>query len=69
MRVFGIADEQHQCNGHGDYSSEEKIVRLGMYGSGDFPPLFRSWDAAVAYIQTLKYPGTKRPVELWLEDE
>lgn len=68
MKVFGIAQDVSRVYGHGDNGIEDHICRLGAYGSGEFPPLFHTPQAAQAWIdqQPQKWPKLK-VVELKLE--
>ena len=50
--VYGVAERQSTCHGHGDYSTEDKICRIGSYGTGEFPPLFRTHAAAKEWLTT-----------------
>jgi len=51
MKVYTIAVESNECYGHGDYGSELRIIRMGIYGSGNFPPLFTTRAAAEEWLK------------------
>lgn len=53
-KVFGIAEKQSVCYGHGDNGSELKICKMGAYGSGDFPPIFLDEEKAAEWINNNK---------------
>lgn len=62
--MFTIAIETHECYGHGDYGTEQRICRVGEYGQGDFPPLFHTYDEAEEYRRGLEWNSNKVVVEL-----
>jgi hypothetical protein len=68
MKVYGIAQLVSQVYGHGDCGSEQHICRMGPYGSGEFPPLFHTAEAAQVWIsqQQVSFPEFK-VVELELK--
>jgi len=51
MKVYTIAVESNECYGHGDCGVELRIVRMGSYGSGNFPPLFTTRVAAEEWLK------------------
>lgn len=63
MKVYAIATKTHECYGHGDYGTELCICR-GPYGTGEFPPTFRTLDAAQKYLDGMKWNQDKEIVEL-----
>ena len=48
---YTIANVERQCYGYGDFGSEEVIKRAGPWGSGDFPPLFKSRTDVEAWLR------------------
>lgn len=52
-KVYGIAVKTSQCYGHGDFGQEERICRMGGWGSGAFPPLFATHELAAAHIKKM----------------
>jgi hypothetical protein len=63
MKVYAIANEVHECYGQGDYGKEHRICRQGSYGTGGFPPVFASRQAAQNYLAGIEY-FTGKVVEL-----
>jgi hypothetical protein len=51
MKIYTIATETHECYGHGDFGTEQRIVRTGSYGSGGFPPAFTTREAATEWLK------------------
>lgn len=70
MKIYGIAVETHECYGHGDFGNELRIVKLGPYGAGPFPPLFAERQYAEEFIRkaTPKSFQKLQVVELELMD-
>lgn len=54
MKIYTVATETSQCYGHGDYGTEQHIVRTGPYGSGEFPPAFKTRKAAEKWLKANK---------------
>jgi len=50
--VFGFVTDVHKVYGHGDTGTEQCICRTGSYGTGEFPPLFTTRQAAEDYVKT-----------------
>lgn len=50
--LYTVAIARSECHGHGDYSTEEKVCRMGPYGSGEFPPLFRTREEAQRWLDS-----------------
>lgn len=69
MKVYTIAKITNEVYGHGDAGKETRIVRMGPYGSGKFPPTFASETAAEDYRDELKVPFETVVVELELISE
>lgn len=64
--VYTFSHGERVCNGHGDYSDEDRIKRMGPYGTGEFPPVFEDKIEALEWIeQQTKWFGGKL-VELTL---
>ncbi len=66
MKIYTIADETHETYGHGDFGKEQRICRQGSYGSGDFPPAFKTREAAQAHIDKMEWKHGKAVVEMEL---
>lgn len=66
MKIYTIENEVHECYGHGDYGAELRICRQGLYGNGDFPPLFKTQKAVQKYLDSVKWNHDKKIVELEL---
>jgi hypothetical protein len=64
MKIYTIAEETHECYGHGDYGTELRICKQGGYGTGNFPPLFKTKEKAQEYIKNLKYSTIQKVVEM-----
>ena len=69
MKIYAIANETHECYGHGDYGTELRICRQGSYGVDGFPPTFKTQEAAQKYINGLKWNHGQKIVELDLRDD
>lgn len=69
MEIYTIADETNECYGHGDFGSELRICHQGGYGTGEFPPVFKSRKAAEKYLNGIKWNCNKKIVTLNLRDE
>lgn len=68
MKIYTIANKVSECYGHGSFGDELRICRQGSYGSGEFPPAFKTREAALQHLSTLKYNHDKVVVELELKD-
>ena len=68
MTLFAIASETHECYGHGDYGTEERIIRLGAYGLEGFPPVFTTKNRAQEWIDSQKMYSGLVVVKLELQD-
>lgn len=68
MKIYTTATETRECYGMGDYGTEQRITRVGDYGSGGFPPVFKTREQAQAYIDGLDWKHGKIVVELELID-
>jgi hypothetical protein len=66
MTIYTIADETHETYGHGDFGTEQRILRQGSYGCGEFPPAFTTRRSAQEWIDAQKYKGGKAIVTLEL---
>lgn len=64
MKVYGLAIETHECYGHGDYGTEQRICRLGPYGLGTFPPVFEKREQAEEFARKMASKVTLVVVEL-----
>lgn len=69
MKIYTIANETDECYGHGDYGRELRICCQGGYGTGGFPPAFRTQKAAQKYLDGIKWNSDKKVVELELYDD
>lgn len=50
MKIFTIAVKSHETYGHGDNGIETRIIKLGSYGTGDFPPCFPTYKLAAEWL-------------------
>ena len=55
MKIYTVAKIERKCYGHGDFGEEEKIGRIGVYGTGDWPKAFRTREGAQAYMDSFRY--------------
>lgn len=62
-KLYGIATKTNVCSGHGDYSDDLRICKMGYYGNDGFPPLFLTIEDAKNYISENRMYGVV-PVEL-----
>lgn len=67
MKIYTIATETHACYGHGDYGTEQRIVRTGDYGSGGFPPAFTTRDAAAEWLKANRKTFYSKPAIVEIE--
>jgi hypothetical protein len=49
MKFYTLASSSRECFGHGDYGTVQRISREGDWGSGPFPPLFKTKEDAEKY--------------------
>lgn len=68
MKVYAIANVERKCGGMGDYFDEKIIKATGAYGDGEWRPVYRTREAAVAAISSEKFGSNLRVVELELKD-
>jgi hypothetical protein len=68
MKIYTIASEVSKCYGHGDYGTEQTICRDGAYGSGSFPPAFKTRESAEDYLKGIEWNYGKVVVEMQLND-
>jgi hypothetical protein len=54
MRLFTIAKKKRETCGMGDTIEQEYIMRMGDYGTGEYPPLFSSEKDAQEWVDRLK---------------
>lgn len=54
MRIYTIAVKQTMCHGHGDYRTDEKIVRLQIGSDLKFPPVFQNPKDASSWLDSHK---------------
>jgi len=66
MKYYTIANVTSECYGHGDYGSELRIVKHGGigYGTGNFPPIFRTKSLAENWMKSQDFTGELRIVDL-----
>lgn len=69
MKIYTIATETHECYGHGDYGNELRICKAGAYGSGKFPPVFKTREQAANYLDTIELNAEMEIVELELQNK
>jgi hypothetical protein len=63
-KLYTIATETHECYGHGDFGTEQRIIREGSYACGEFPPCFELKADAQAYLDALDWKHGKAVVEI-----
>jgi hypothetical protein len=66
MKIYTIATKSTQCHGHGDYSTEDHICRTGSYGTGEFPPAFKTKEEAEKHLAGIEWNSQLVVVELEL---
>lgn len=64
MKVYGLAIETHECYGHGDYGTEQRICRMDAYGMGPYPPVFEKREQAEEFARKMANVVTLVVVEL-----
>ncbi len=66
MKIYAIADKTHECYGHGDYGTEERIVRQDPWGKNQYYPCFIIKEEAQKFLDKIGYPqnGNNSIVEL-----
>lgn len=66
MKVYGIATKHSMTYGHGDHGDELVIERTESYGTGPFPPLFTTREAAENHLSGIRWNSDKQVVEMEL---
>ena len=71
MKIYAIANECLETWGHGHNVEELRICKQGMDQGGkggEFPPVFKTRQAAQDYLDSIKYNSEMKIVELILID-
>ena len=55
QRLYTIGTKKNVCHGHGDYQEETKIEKTGIYGTGEYPPIFTKETEAKKYLKGMKF--------------
>lgn len=64
--IYTIGIKSSECYGHGDYGTETKICKDGVYGSGSYPPCFIDRTEAEKYLKKMRYIEDAEIVTLYL---